>query len=285
MKKIVIIGAKGMLGQSLMKVFSGDGKYQVIGWDFADIDIADEKRVFEKIQKEKPDIVINCAAHNAVDKIEESEEEFEKAKKVNGDGPKFLAKACKETDAIFVHYVSDYVFDGEKGIYVETDQANPISKYGISKEMGEKNVKEIGGKYYLIRTSKLFGKPAQSEGAKKSFFAVMLDLAKSQKELRVIDGERSCFTYVEDLAKATKKLIEENFDYGVYHLVNEGAVTWYEGVTELFEIAGIKDVKIIPASVSDFPRPAKRPASSVLKNTKFPKLRSYKEAIAEWLGK
>jgi dTDP-4-dehydrorhamnose reductase len=112
----------------------------------------------------------------------------------------------------------------------------------------------------------------------------MLELAKTKKEIKVVNNERSCFTYVPDLALATKKLIEDHQEYGVYHLVNEDPVTWYEGVLRLFQIAGIKDVKITPVGPDEFPRSAKRPSSSVLINTKFPKLRSYEKAIEEWLS-
>jgi len=110
-------------------------------------------------------------------------------------------------------------------------------------------------------------------------------LAKTNKTLKVVDSERSCFTYVPDLAKATKELVEGDYEYGIYHIVNEGAVTWYEGLLKLFEIAGIKDVEIVPVGPDEFPRPAKRAKSTVLVNTRFPKLRSYEEAIREWLRK
>jgi dTDP-4-dehydrorhamnose reductase len=181
--------------------------------------------------------------------------------------------------------VTDYIFDGEKGEYIESDEKSPISKYGESKSRGEDNVKEVGGKYYLIRVSKLFGLPGKSENAKKSFFETMLSLAKDKKELRVIDSEKSCFTYVPDLARATKKLIEEEYDFGIYHLINEGAVTWYEGVLKLFEIARVEGVNVTPVSSSEFSRPAKRADSTVLINTKFPKLRNYEDAIIDWLDK
>jgi dTDP-4-dehydrorhamnose reductase len=282
--RVVIIGAKGMLGQSLVEIFESDEKYKTIGWDIEDIDIADREKVFGKIKEARPQAVINCAAYNMVDKAEESGEEFKKANKINGDGPGYLARVCQKEKAVFVHYVSDYVFDGKKGAYEEGDETNPISKYGLSKELGEKKVKEIGGAYYLIRTSKLFGRPAKAKTSKKSFFDVMLDLAKEKKELKVVDDERSCFTYVDDLAKATKKLIDENFEYGIYHIANEGPATWYEGVLKLFEIAGVKNVKVIPVSSEEFPRPAKRPKSSILINTKFPKLRRYEKAIEEWIN-
>ncbi len=272
-----------MLGQDLAKIFSADKSYEVISWDVEEINITDRDQVFKKIEDEKPEIIINAAAYNAVDKAEEDEKEFELAKKVNGEGPKNLAEIAKKIDAIFVHYVSDYIFDGEVGDYSEEDVPSPISRYGESKALGENNVKRVGGNFYILRTSKLFGKPAQSESAKKSFFEVMLDLAQEKDEIKVVDSERSCFTYTPDLAQATKELIEQNYDFGIYHIINEGAVTWYEGVLELFKKASIKNVKVVPVGSEEFPRPAKRPKSSVLKNTKFPKLKHYGEALEEWL--
>jgi len=284
MKKVVITGAKGRLGQDLIKIFQADSAYQVISWDVEELDITDASRVEAKIKSEQPAIIINAAAYNAVDKAEEDEKEFELAKKINGKGPENLAKAAKGTGAVFVHYVSDYIFDGEKGIYTENDQPSPISNYGHSKALGEQKVQAVDGQYYLIRTSKLFGPPATSGNAKKSFFEVMLELAKKNQELKVVNGERSCFTYTPDLAQATKHLIEEKYPFGIYHLINEGVVTWYEGLKKLFKLLEIKDIKLIPVSPEEFPRPASRPASSILVNTRFPKLRNYEEALKDWIS-
>ena len=284
MKKVLVIGAKGMLGGEIVWQFSQDENYEVLAWDFEEIDITDAESAKEKIKQEKPEVIINCAAYNNVDEAE-SAEGFQKALALNAEAPKTLAKIAKEMDAIFVQYVTDYIFDGKRGEYTEDDEKSPISKYGESKALGEDNVREIGGKYYLIRVSKLFGLPGESENAKKSFFETMLNLAKDKKELKVIDSERSCFTYVPDLAKATKDLIEKNYDFGIYHLVNEGAVTWYEGVLKLFEIAGIEGVEVKPVGSDEFPRPAKRASSTVLISTKYPKLRNYEDAIKDWLEK
>ncbi|MFW5884729.1 MAG: dTDP-4-dehydrorhamnose reductase [Patescibacteria group bacterium] len=282
MKKVLIAGAKGMLGGELVKVFQSDGA-KVLAWDVEELDITNREEVLEKIEEASPDIVINAAAYNAVDKAEESAEEFEKALKINAEGPKNLAIAAQKTGATLIHYVSDYVFSGNKEGYVENDKPDPISNYGKSKAAGGAEVEKIGGKYYLIRTSKIFGDSANHEGAKKSFFEIMMNLAEERDEIKVIDSERSCFTYAPDLAEATKDLLKKKYDYGTYHIVNEGAVTWYEGVLELFKIAGIENIKVNPVSSEEFPRLAKRPASSVLINTKFSKLRHYPEAIRDWL--
>lgn len=281
--KVLIIGAKGMLGRAMAEAFENE-KYETLLWDREEIDITDKEKVGVLIEREKPSLIIDVAAHNAVDKIEEDEATFQLAQKINGEGPLNLALICEKTGATLVHFVSDYVFDGEKEEYLETDLPNPISRYGQTKLQGEENVQRNCQKYYLIRISKLFGPPALSEGAKKSFFEVMLNLAKTNSSLKVVDEEISCFTYSQDLAKATKKLWEEKFPFGIYHLTNDGAETWFSALKKLFQIAKIDNVEIVSVPASAFPRPARRPRRSVLKNTKFPPLRSWQEAAKEWLA-
>ncbi len=281
--KIIIIGANGMLGQSLLKCFKKGSKYEILALDRNEIDISNEKLVNKKILTESPFLIINSAAYNAVDQIEEDEKNYALAKKINGAGPKYLAIAAKKSGSILVHYVSDYIFDGKKAFYLETDMPQPISRYGKTKLAGEENVKKNIQKYYLIRTSKLFGTPAKSEKAKKSFFASMLDLAQTHKTLTVVDEELSCFTYVDDLAQATRKLIEKKFPFGIYHLVNEGAETWYSALKKIFNFTGLTNTELLPVPASNFPRPAKRPRRSILKNSKFPKLRNWEDAAKDWL--
>jgi dTDP-4-dehydrorhamnose reductase len=280
--KILIIGAHGNLGQELKAVFERDINWEVFAYDRDQIDIASEKSLREKIEEVGPDAVINATGYNAVDKCESDEIEFELAKKINGYGPGILAKICKERDIPIVHYVSDYIFDGEKGEYTEDDKPNPISNYGRSKLLGEEEIKKFADKFYLIRTSKLFGKRGKSEVSKKSFFDTMIALAKDNKVLKIVDDEKSCFTYTPDLALETKKMIEEKIPFGIYHVINEGACTWHEAALELFKLTKM-DVEVIPVGSAEFPRPAKRPRSSVLLNTKLKPLRNYKEALVEYL--
>jgi dTDP-4-dehydrorhamnose reductase len=232
MLKILIVGAKGMLGRELVQLFKKDNGYKVLAWDKEDLDITNESAVYRKIKVVSPKIIINAAAYNAVDKCEEDKKEFTLAKKINGLAPGYLAKTAKKIRAILIHYSTDYVFNGEPDIpeptgcthscsscglhkdfqpqigFVEDAKPNPISNYGQSKLMGEKEVAKNIKKYYLIRTSKLFGKPAQVDGAKKSFFDLMLELGKKNKEVKIVDEEISCFTYAPDLAKKTKEIIE-----------------------------------------------------------------------------
>ncbi|MDZ4384828.1 MAG: sugar nucleotide-binding protein, partial [Candidatus Moranbacteria bacterium] len=222
--------------------------------------------------------------------------------------PGYLAKAAKKNKAVFVNYSSDYVFNGQPDIpepegcthscascglhqgfapeigFDENAQTSPISNYGKSKVLGEKAVRKYGEDYYIIRLSWLFGKPGASEGSKKSFFSMMLELGRKNKEVKGVDDETSCFTYAPDLAKKTKELVESKKPSGIYHITNGGPSSWYEGVLELYRQAKLK-TKVIPVSGAEFRRPAKRPHYSVLLNTKLNPLRSYKEALKEYLKK
>ena len=305
-KKILILGVKGILGQELVKIFKKDNAYKVLAWDQADLDITNETAVYRKIKVVAPAIIINAAAYNAVDKCEENKKEFILAKKINGLAPGYLAKTAKKIGAILIHYSTDYIFDGEPDIpeptgcahncgscglhkdfqpqigFAEDAKPNPISNYGQSKLMGEKEIAKNTKKYYLIRTSKLFGKPAQVDGAKKSFFDVMLELGKKNKEIKVVDEEISCFTYAPDLAKKTKEILESQKPFGIYHIMNSEPCTWYAATLELYRQAKLK-TKAVPVDAAEFPRPAKRPAYSVLLNTKLNPLRDWKEALKEYL--
>ncbi len=302
-KKVLILGSKGMLGQELVRAFAADERYAAAGWDREDIDVTDFAAAERKIRAYAPDILINAVAYNAVDRCEESDEEYAKALLLNAKATEFLAHLTKDLSVVFVHYSSDYVFDGaleankmKTGCcgggccgagssvpgYDEESVPNPISRYGESKLRGEKAVQMVGGKSYVIRLSKLFGRPAASEAGKKSFFEVMLEKGKTLGEVSVVDDETSCFTYAPDLAQATKALIEDGALYGIYHLTNEGAATWYEAAVELFKMAGMK-VSVKPIGADAFPRPAKRPKNSTLLNTKRPRLRPYTEALQDFL--
>ena len=316
MQKVLIIGARGMLGQELVNVFKKDKECKVIAWDKEDINIANEKEVSKKIGFTKPNVIINAAAYNAVDKCEDSKKEFELAKKINGLAPGYLAKSAKKNKAMLIHYSTDYVFNGQPDIpepagcthscascslhqnfqpvigFDEEAQPDPINNYGKSKLMGEKEVQKNLKNHYIIRTSKIFGQPAKSDGAKKSFFDVMLELGKKNKEVKAVDEETGCFTYASDLAKKTKEIIDSQKAFGVYHVVNGDPCTWYEAVVELYKQARISaqggsasggKTKIIPVEGGEFPRPAQRPFYSVLLNTKLNPMRSYKEALRDYL--
>ena len=267
-----------MLGQELAQVFKDEDKTL---WDIEDIDITKEMAAREKIETLAPDVIINAAAYNAVDK---AEEERVKADLINGYAPGYLAKIADDIKAILVHYSTDYVFEGEKKQgYSEGDGPNPIGVYGASKALGEKKVQENLSRHYIIRLSRLFGKIGAGAGVKKSFVDTMIDLAKTNKELRVIDEEISSPTYAPDLAERTKFVLDSMAPYGIYHAANSGSCTWYEFAKEIFRLKKV-DINLIKAKSEDFPRPARRPKFSVLLNTKLPEMRHWTDALAEYLN-
>ena len=304
--KVLVIGSKGMLGQELVSIFKADKDYAVTAWDFDKIDITDEADTKEKINKLSPAIILNAAAYNAVDACEKDKAEYAKAVKLNGKAPGYLAKIAKKLDATLVHFSTDYVFSGMPEIsepagcggscgscslhegfvpqigFDEEAIPEPVQKYGKTKLMGEEAVQKNGEKYYIIRLSKLFGKPAKSKTAKKSFFDVMLAAGKKNKEVKVVDEETGLFTYAPDLAKKTKEIIESAKPFGIFHVANEGPCTWYDAVVELYKMAKLK-TKVIPVDADEFSRPAARPYVSTLINTKLNPLRSYKLALREYL--
>ncbi len=278
-KKVLVIGSKGMLGQELLRVF-GEGGHDVTGWDFGDVDVTDTPVAREKIVALAPDIIMNAVAYNAVDACETDEEEFAKAWRINAEVPGELAEVAKELGAVFVHYSTDYVFDGEQadGGYAEDAEPNPVSKYGESKRGGERSVAAIGGTYYVVRLSKLFGAPASSAGGKQSFFAKMEEIAREKGAVSAVDDENGCFTYAPDLADATLSLVLDSASAGVYHLVNEGPATWYGALRQYFGIVGV-GAEVNPVFGDAFPRPARRPKDSTLQNTKRPTLRGLGDAL------
>jgi dTDP-4-dehydrorhamnose reductase len=288
MAKIIILGANGNLGKQLSQVFYKEGnEYEVICWDKEDVDITDKELITDKIEEEHPDIIINAVAYNAVDRCEEDEEEFAKARLINAEAVGYLADACLKAGAVLVHFSSDYVFGGDKKEgYTEADKAEPINKYGKTKRWGEEELISRSGsglKWYLIRTSKLFGPAGDAPEAKKSFFDKIMEFEKSGDDLNIIhDREISCFTYTPDLAQKTKELLESKEAYGIYHITNSGSASWYRAAKELFQLKDKDENRLVPVNAVDFDRPAKRPKYSILINTKLEPLRSWQEALREY---
>ena len=271
--KILILGYKGMLGDELVKVFGENNELTL--WDRSEIDIADRKDVENKIGELKPEAVINAAAYTAVDLAEGEGKEI--AHQVNGEAVGFLAEACEKNNSVLIHYSTDYVFDGEnENGYKEDEERDPLNEYGRSKARGEELLQEVNPKFYLIRSSWLFG----ANG--KNFVETMLRLAGEREELRVVNDQHGKPTYAKDLAERTRELLESKKPFGIYHLTNEGVCTWYEFAVKIFELAGM-EVKVIPVASSEFPTPAKRPAYSGLVNTKLSLSRSWEEALKSYL--
>lgn len=280
--RVLILGKNGMLGHDLVKVFAKD---DVIALGSADLDITEQERVFEEFMTIQPDVVINATGYTNVD---QAEKEVEKANEVNGYAVGVLAKAAREIGATLVHFSTDYVFDGgnSKG-YKEEDVTNPLNAYGRSKELGEKllieemevqqDMYEPEGKYFLIRTSWLFGKHG------KNFVDTMLKLGKEQKELKVVNDQHGKPTYTLDLARQVKFLLQtREYPSGIYHVTNEEETTWYDYAKAIFSLYKAK-VSVLPCTSKEYKRPAERPQYSSLINTKLPPLRPWKEALAEYL--
>lgn len=278
--KVLIFGAKGTLGQELVREFF-ENNYNVVALDKEDLDITGSTELVSKIVDLKPNIIINASGYNAVDLAEKNENEKQMAYAINAEAPKTMANTAKKIGAIFVNYSTDFVFDGEKGSgYTEEDIPNPLSEYGKSKFLGEKNVQNTGGKFYIIRPSRIFGRLGKS-GGKKSFVEIMLE-KKDLPEVRVVNDEQGSPTFAPDLAKFTREVIENNEPYGIYHGANEGGGSWYEWAEGIFTLVG-NSPKLVAISSKEFNNPAKRPKNSSLINTKIKPLRHWREALKECL--
>lgn len=283
--KILILGSQGNLGHQLVKVFS---EYEVIESGSSDLDITNSDLVFEKIKSINPDIIINAAAYNAVDKCEQAEKEFGVALCINGHAPGVLARAALSCGAVLVHYSTDYVFGGEEGEgYVEGSTPSPINKYGQTKLVGENNIFALepsGLKYYIVRVSRLFGPQGTSLNSKQNFFDIILNKLREQESVNIVADEVASFSYTPDVARATKDLILNTKSvFGVYHLVNSGAASWHQSIVELVRILGLNQERIKEISGNSLPRPARRPKNSMLRNTKTKELRGWREALREYL--
>jgi len=282
MKKIIILGAQGMLGQALVKVFS-QKNYLLKAWDKDNLDIQNYPLVKSRLKKEKPDIVINATGYTNVDG---AEKEKSLALDVNGNAVGNLARVAKEIKALFIHFSTDYVFGQEKKEgYTEKDvPQNPLNIYGESKLLGEQLLLKENPCFYLIRTSWLFGPGGNN------FVKTMLNLAKEKKVLRVIDDQWGKPTYAPDLAKQVEKMIEIGSDSGIYHFTNEPALTWYQSAKTIFNIrkkifSDSKIPELIRIKTKDFHSLAKRPHFSVLLNTKLPLGRSVDETMENYIRK
>ena len=253
--KIMVTGANGMLGQDLCPILENSGAF-VIPADIDTLDITDKESVDAFVKNVHPDIIIHCAAYTNVDKAENDKEN---AKKVNVLGTQNIAQAAADTDALLVYISTDYVFDGTKDTpYKPDDKANPINVYGETKFLGEEAVRNICKKYYITRTSWLYGHFG------KNFVETMISL-KDKPELKVVDDQKGCPTWSVELCRGILKLIMQQKPYGTYHICGSNSTTWYGFAKEVFKIMNI-DVNLKPCATDEFPRDAKRPKYSVMDN-------------------
>ncbi|KPJ85886.1 hypothetical protein AMJ57_01375 [Parcubacteria bacterium SG8_24] len=280
--KALILGAKGNLGQDLVRRFTTAG-HEAVGLDRKELDVTDSAAVRQQVLAGGYDAVVNAVAWNDVDGAEDPAN-LDRVLELNAAVPGVIAAAAAKAGAAFVHYSTDYVFDGSRpGGYREDDEPRPLSVYGRSKLEGERVALAAGGRVYVCRTSKLYGTPGLSTLSKPSFVHLMLKLAATKPELSIVDEEVGMPTFTEDLAGATVRLLEEGHAPGIYHLVNEGeGVTWYGFAEEIFRLQDITvPRRAVPSSA--FPTKAERPKYAKLLNTKFPPLRDRIEALEDFL--
>lgn len=272
--RILVTGAKGQLGREISK--QGQ-EHELVLTDADTLDITDSRAVKECFCQTKPQAVIHCAAYTQVDA---AEADADGAFRVNVVGAQNIAAGCLETGARMVYVSTDYVFDGTKQQpYREFDAVNPQSVYGMTKWQGEQVVRQILGRHYILRTAWLYGDV-------NNFVRTMLQLAEQNSTLRVVHDQVGTPTSTVDLAATIFSLIVSDA-YGTYHATCQGQCSWYEFACEIFKKAG-KTVAVLPVTTAEFPRPARRPAHSVLDNymlrmTVGDSMRPWQDALNQYM--
>ncbi|MCI1985250.1 MAG: dTDP-4-dehydrorhamnose reductase [Lactobacillus sp.] len=275
--KILITGANGQLGTELRHLLDGRGiAYRAT--DAKELDITDEAAVSEYFAAYQPEIVYHCAAYTAVDKAEDEGQAINQ--KVNVDGTRNLAKAAAAVDATLIYISTDYVFDGDaKEIYTVDDQPAPRNEYGRTKYEGEQAVQKFAKKFYIIRTSWVFGEYGHN------FVYTMLDLAKTHETLTVVNDQYGRPSWTKTLAEFMTFAVDQKLAYGIYHLSNDNSCNWYEFATEI-----LKDTqtKVLPVTSAEYPQKAWRPRHSLLdlsktKATGF-QLPTWQDALHEFMA-
>jgi dTDP-4-dehydrorhamnose reductase len=279
--KTVVLGSAGQLGRDLCPRLTGE----VVPLTRAQIDLAKPEGIRPALEALRPDIVVNCAAYNFVDK---AETEPEAAFATNAWGVRALASACRDLGCVLAHFSTDYVFgldESRKAPFSESDAPGPVSVYGLSKLTGEYLVRSICPKHFVIRTCGLYGVWG-SGGKGGNFVETMLRVAGQGKPLRVVADQYCTPSYTVDVAAATAALLSTE-RYGLYHLTSAGSCTWHEFAGAIFELAGVKaDLSAITSK--EFAAPARRPGYSVLDTGKYaalglPPLRPWREALGAYL--
>ncbi len=280
--RVLVTGACGMLGTHVCSQLQD--QHEVLQTDVLDcprqLDIADADQVFSVFDDFKPELVVHCAAMTNVDGCTSDPDA---AFKANAVGTCNVACACSKLDAAMVYISTDYVFDGEKGTpYTEFDTPNPGNVYGASKLAGERAVKELLKKFYIVRTSWLYA----ANG--KNFALAILKASEINNELRVVADQFGSPTYAPDLAAFIASLAGSP-GYGTYHYTNSGQCNWHAFATRILQEAGKDQVKVVPIKTEEWPTPTKRPKYSVLRHYRMELLgkdtaRPWEEAVAEFIS-
>lgn len=275
----LITGAGGLLGRTMRGLLTASG-WRVVALTHDELDITIEQDVRASVEQARPQYVINCVATADVDRCER---EPDWAFSVNADGPRLLARACRETGAELVHVSTDYVFDGSKtGFYTQQDEPNPISVYGKSKLAGEQAVREELERSYVIRTSWIFGLKGKNFGSR------VIDYAREGRDLKGVTDQTSIPTYAPDLAGRILDIINLGA-YDLYQVTNMGVASWYEFAQAALELANLSDTRIEPVTRASLNQLAPRPHNSALRclvseNLGLAPLRHWREALEDFVG-
>jgi dTDP-4-dehydrorhamnose reductase len=266
MKKVLLIGAKGQVGQELQVTLPFLGEVISIGRE--ELDLTNSEKIGQLIREIHPDYLVNAAAYTAVDK---AETEPELAYAINATAPKIMAESAEKIQAKFLHISTDYVFDGRKNTpYLETDLTNPLGVYGQSKLRGEEEIKTVNSQAIILRTAWVYGSYGKS-----NFVKTMLRLGKEREELKVVVDQVGSPTWSKDIATAiTQLLINVDNPAGIYNFTNSGVASWFDLTKAIFEEAKISGIplkiqRVIPITTAEYPTPAVRPAYSVLSSQKI----------------
>ena len=272
MKKILVTGANGQLGQCLQKISSQFEEFEFIFTDSETLDITIKEEVNDFFWQNAPDFCINAAAYTAVDL---AETDVEKAFLVNADGTENLAEACSENNAQFIHVSTDYVFDGENNLaYTEEDFTNPLGVYGASKLAGDELALEVNPCSVILRTSWVYSEFG------KNFVKTMLSLFATKEELSIVADQFGQPTNANDLAEAIMKIIKsEKITPGIFNFSNLGRISWFDFAEKIAELSEAK-IKLNAIETSQYPTPAKRPKNSVLDLDKISK--TYGVQLKPW---
>jgi dTDP-4-dehydrorhamnose reductase len=273
--KLLVAGAAGMLGRDVM-LAAGNAGHEVVGYGRVELNVTDAAQLRRRLELERPDVVINCAAWTDVDGAETAEEA---AFAVNGRGAGNVAAAAAEVEARVVHVSTDYVFDGAKGApYVESDQPAPLSAYGRTKLAGEEAVAAANKRHFIVRSAGLFGVGG------RNFAGTMLRLSEAQNEVTVVRDQVGSPTYTWHLAYGIVRLIE-GIEYGIHHMAASGQCSWYEFAREIFEQAHV-ECRVLSITSEEFGAAAPRPPFSALVSQREHAIRlpSWQDGLAGYLA-
>lgn len=274
--KILVTGANGQLGQDLVKRL--ENKHEVFGLGRDQLDIINENQCCKVISNLRPDAIIHTAAYTAVDQAEKEED---LAYRINAFGTRNLAVAAEKIGTKLCYISTDYVFDGNASMpYREYDTTNPQNIYGKSKRAGERLVETISSRYFIVRTSWVYGLNGDN------FVKTMLRLAQHSDKLRVVNDQIGSPTYTVDLARFLEQLVQTE-RFGVYHATNSGICSWFDFACTIFEESGL-NINIEPCGSDEFPMAATRPRYTAMEHLAirangFEDLRHWREGLKEFL--